>query len=126
MSETLRLEMAPLGVRVVTAILGGISTYQNDPKNRADLVLPAGSLYEPIAPAINRHQKMLIFDKKQDIEVAADNIVKDVLDGRKAIIRRGEGSTMSWVGNTFLPHEQFISMMNKQSGLDGLEKVKKS
>lgn len=113
--------MAPLGVRVVVVALGGVSTFQNDPKNRPDLILPPGSYYEPIYAAINRHQKSLIFTKKQDAGIATENIVSDVLGGRKAIIRRGEGSTLAWLGNTFMTHEQFITMLNQESGLDGLK-----
>lgn len=112
--------MAPLGVQVSTVILGGVATAQNDTNNRPDLQLPPASYYEPIASAINRHQKMLIFVKKQEAHVAAENIVKDVLEGHKSIIRRGEGSTMSWIGKSFMSHAQFTAMLNKESGLDGL------
>jgi NAD(P)-dependent dehydrogenase (short-subunit alcohol dehydrogenase family) len=122
MSEIMRLEMAPLGVRVVSVILGGVATSQNDPNNREDLKLPENSRYQKIAPAINRHKKGLVFQDKQDADEAAKKIVNDVLSGRHYFIRHGSGSTMSWFGNTFMPYDRFTSMVNGQSGLDGLGK----
>ena len=120
MSETLGLEMAPLGVRVVTVQLGGVETAQNDPNNRKDLELPANSYYEKIAPAINRHQKGLVFAKKDNVDVTAKNIVRDVLDRRRPLIRHGNGSWLCWFGNTFMTHNLFTKMVNAESGLEGL------
>ena len=119
-SETLRLEMAPLGVRVVTVILGGVETTGNNPDVRKDLELPANSYYQKIAAIINRHQKQQVHNKKQNVDVAAKNIVNDVLSGRAGLIRRGEASTLSWLFNTFLSYGLTISLANGESGLDKL------
>lgn len=117
-SETLRLEMAPLGVRVVTVILGGVKTTGNNPANRKDLDLPADSYYQKIAAIINRHRKGLVYEnKRQDLDVAAKNVVNDVLSGRSGFIRRGEASTLSWIFNTFLPYGLAIYLANGESGL---------
>ncbi|KAE8334571.1 hypothetical protein BDV24DRAFT_156749 [Aspergillus arachidicola] len=78
-SETLRLEMAPLGVRVVTVILGGVQTSGNDPENIADLELPPSSHYRKITPVIDRHRKTMVHPNKQNIEIAAKNVVDDNL-----------------------------------------------
>ncbi|KAE8327217.1 hypothetical protein BDV39DRAFT_215154 [Aspergillus sergii] len=78
-SETLRLEMAPLGVRVVTVILGGVQTSGNDPKNIADLELPPSSHYRKITPVIDRHKKTMVHPNKQNIEIAAKNVVDDLV-----------------------------------------------
>lgn len=113
--------MEPLGVRVVTVILGGVSTAQNDPKNRPDLELPPDSYYGKIWSEINRHKKGLVFDKKHDVHVTAKNVVSDVLDTRKYMIRRGEGSSMSWLGNSFVPYGYFTDIVNRDSGLKSLK-----
>jgi 1-acylglycerone phosphate reductase len=118
LSETLRIEMAPLGVRVVTVILGAVGTTGNDPTTKGDLELPAGSYYKKITAIIDRHKKALVFPRKQNVDVAAKNVVNDVLSGRSIFIRRGDSSTLSWFGNTFLPHALFTSMINGESGLD--------
>ncbi|KAI8626420.1 putative short-chain dehydrogenases/reductase [Xylariaceae sp. FL1651] len=117
LSETLRLEMAPLGVRVVTVILGAVETSGNDPTNKEDIVLPADSYYQKIIAIINRHKKGLVYTKKQNVDVAAKNIVNDVLNSSSIFIRRGEASTLSWFCNTFLPHGPLISMINGNYGL---------
>ena len=121
-SESLRIEMAPLGVRVVTVLLGGVTTNGNDPNKKQELKLPENSYYEKIWATINRYAKALVFVEKQDLNVAAKNVVDDVLSGRGIFIRRGNGSTMSWIGNTFLPHGLFVNMINGKSGLSDLDK----
>ncbi|KAB8252926.1 hypothetical protein BDV35DRAFT_375773 [Aspergillus flavus] len=78
-SETLRLEMAPLGVRVVTVILGGVQTSGNNPENIADLELPPSSHYRKITSVIDRHKKTMVHPNKQNIEIAAKNVVDDLV-----------------------------------------------
>ncbi|KAJ5808751.1 hypothetical protein N7474_010020 [Penicillium riverlandense] len=117
-SETLRLEMAPLGVRVVTVILGGVQTSGNDPANIADLELPSDSHYRKITTVIDRHKKTIVHPNKQNVDIAARNVVSDVLNGGRIFIRRGQASTLSWFCNTFLPYGIFTSMINRDSALD--------
>ncbi|OBT78017.1 hypothetical protein VF21_03128 [Pseudogymnoascus sp. 05NY08] len=116
-SETLRLEMEPLGVKVVTVILGGVETTGNNPDNRKDLELPANSYYQKIAAIINRHKKALIHNKKQNVDVAANNVVNDVLSGRAGFVRRGQASSLSWLFNTFLSYALTTYLANGESGL---------
>lgn len=114
--------MAPLGVRVVTVILGGVETTGNNPDNRKDLVLPANSYYQKIAAIINRHQKGLIHTNKQNVDVAARNVVDDVLSGSSGFIRRGQASSLSWIFNTFLSYALTTYFANGESGLGELGK----
>ncbi|KAI0444047.1 putative short-chain dehydrogenases/reductase [Xylaria telfairii] len=117
LSETLRIEMAPLGVRVVTVILGAVETPGNDPSTKGDIQLPANSNYQKIRDVINQHYKGLVFTKKQNVDVAANKVVNDLLKSSSIFIRRGEASTISWYSNTFLPHAWFTSTINSGSGL---------
>ncbi|CAH0037185.1 unnamed protein product [Clonostachys rhizophaga] len=119
LSETLRIELAPLGVKVVTAILGGMST--NAFSNVPDLELPETSYYGKIASIIDYHHKGLAFTSKQNVDVAAKNIVNDVLNGR-VFIRRGDASTISWLCTTFIPSVTLTNMINKDKGFDKLER----
>ncbi|KAI8952713.1 putative short-chain dehydrogenases/reductase [Xylaria longipes] len=107
LSETLRLEIAHLGVRVVTVILGAVETSGNSPSNKGDIELPANSHYQKIRDVINQYHKGLVFTKKQNVDVAANNVVNDTLKGGGIFIWRGESSTTSWV----------TSMINGKSGL---------
>ncbi|OTA57979.1 NAD(P)-binding protein [Hypoxylon sp. EC38] len=52
-SNTLRVEMAPLSVRVLTIIAGEVGT--NILKNDHGRVLPEGSFYSPLATEFERH-----------------------------------------------------------------------
>jgi NAD(P)-dependent dehydrogenase (short-subunit alcohol dehydrogenase family) len=119
LSETLRIEMAPLGVRVVTVILGAVETIGNDPSNKGELELPADSYYQKIRDTINRYYKYLVYTEKdkQNVDVAARNTVNDVLGGNVVLIRRGKSSTTSWLLTTFLPSGFLSSIINKGSGL---------
>ncbi|RAK99294.1 putative short-chain dehydrogenases/reductase [Aspergillus ibericus CBS 121593] len=116
-SETLRLEMAPLGVRVVTVVLGGVQTSGNNPANIPDLQLPPGSYYHKVIAVIDRHKKTMNHPNKQNIEIAAKNVVEDLLSERGNFIRRGQASTLSWFCNTFLPYRFFTWMINRESAL---------
>ncbi|KFY21871.1 hypothetical protein V493_07040 [Pseudogymnoascus sp. VKM F-4281 (FW-2241)] len=121
-SETFRLEMAPLGVHVVTVILGGVDTTGNNPDHRKDLELPATSHYHSIAAIIKRHAKALIHDKKTNVDEAASNIVGDVLGGRVGLVRRGYASSLSWMFNTFLSYALTTYLANGESGLAKLSR----
>lgn len=109
--------MAPLGVRVVTVVLGGVETNGNNPANIPDIELPSNSHYRKIATVIDRHKKTQVHPNKQNMKMAAQNVVDDVLNNRGPFIRRGQASTLSWICNTFLPYGLFTSMINKDSGL---------
>ncbi|KAL4867934.1 hypothetical protein BDV12DRAFT_170575 [Aspergillus spectabilis] len=121
LSETLRLELAPLGVRVTTVILGGVETQGNNPTNIPDLELPPDSHYCNIISTIDRHKKTQVHPNKQNIETAARNIVGDVLGGNKVFVRRGQASTISWLCNTFLPYRVFTWLINRESGIERID-----
>ncbi|KAJ5734291.1 1-acyl dihydroxyacetone phosphate reductase [Penicillium malachiteum] len=120
-SDTLRLEMAPLGVRVVTVVLGGVQTSGNDATKITDLELPSDSHYQKIWSIIDRHHKVLVHPNKADVDVTANKIVQDVLGRNDIFIRHGAASFISWFCNTFLPYNFFTNLLNKDSGLKNME-----
>ncbi|KAI1362868.1 hypothetical protein F5Y08DRAFT_257890 [Xylaria arbuscula] len=74
-SNTLRVEMAPLGVKVLTVISGEIGTniLRNDRKRE----LPEGSYYSPLAAAFRKHVERV--PDTTDRFVYARNVVKQSL-----------------------------------------------
>ncbi|KAK4125629.1 NAD(P)-binding protein [Parathielavia appendiculata] len=118
LSETLRVELQPFGVRVLTVMLGGCAT--NAHAGMPDLVLPPGSRYQPIWETIDRQKKGLVYKNKQDPAVAARNIVSDVIGGRQSYVWRGASSTLCWFCSTFMPNDVFVKMVNERKGLDML------
>lgn len=87
MSETLRLELEPLGVQVLTIMLGQVKTqiYTNTPV----FYLPEGSPYEKIASAIARQDSGEMNLNNESAEVTARNLARDVMSGRSGKIWRG-------------------------------------
>ena len=66
-----------------------------------------------------------MYPDRQNVDVAAKNIVSDVLEGHGYFIRRGHSSTLSWFLNTFMPYGLCISMINEKSGLSELARGSK-
>ncbi|CAK7204325.1 NADPH-dependent 1-acyl dihydroxyacetone phosphate reductase [Sporothrix eucalyptigena] len=98
--ETLRLELAPLGVRVVTLKTGAIATKLFD--NAGDLChLPEGSVYSPLKERIEK------FDFLDGVDwtpasVYAKDVASDLLKpSPKFVVWRGATSTMAWLLSIF-------------------------
>ncbi|KAL2131933.1 hypothetical protein VTI74DRAFT_4435 [Chaetomium olivicolor] len=105
-SETLKIELAPLGIRVVTAMVGAIGTelYNN---KREDLSLPDDSRYKPIEDVIRKQANgELQAPFNEPVDATARNIVRDTLAGRCGQIWRGgeagRASVLSWLVPTAL------------------------
>ncbi|RMZ74829.1 hypothetical protein DV737_g5696, partial [Chaetothyriales sp. CBS 132003] len=85
--ETLKMELSPLGVRVITAMVGAIGThlYANH-----EVSLPEGSYYTPIEAQIKKQSQGEMQEPfNEDVDITARNIVKDTLAGRRGQIWRG-------------------------------------
>ncbi|KAL7625006.1 NADPH-dependent 1-acyl dihydroxyacetone phosphate reductase [Parahypoxylon ruwenzoriense] len=98
-SETLKLELAPLGVRVVTAMVGAIGTHLY---NRPDFALPPDSYYKDIETTIRKQSRgEMQAPFNEPVDVTARNIVRDTLAGRRGQIWRGgeagRASILSWL-----------------------------
>ena len=103
MSETLRFELAPFGVRVVTCIAGGVKTRvwanfaEGDEGRAADL--PPSSRYEAAAADIARLASGADgLPSSESPEVFAANLVNDVLAGATGKVYRGsEAGLTKWL-----------------------------
>ncbi|KAI9661828.1 MAG: putative secondary metabolism biosynthetic enzyme [Bathelium mastoideum] len=103
-SETLKMELAPLGVRVVTAMVGAMETKLSD--NR-EVSLPPGSYYKSIEGTIKKQSRgEMQVSLNEAADVTARNLVKDTLSGRRGQIWRGgeagRASVLSWLVPTAL------------------------
>ena len=89
LSETLRLELAPLGVTVVIGMLGNIESkfHQND--SWQDQGLPETSPYKMLEPQIAKSADGKVGPKKQRTEEFARRFVGDVLNGASGKVWRG-------------------------------------
>jgi short-subunit dehydrogenase len=120
LSETLRLELAPLGVRVITAMVGAVNTQFF--AERTDLTLPPESYYQPIRDKIDHDNKGLQYttSMKQDVDVFAKNLVNDVVGGKSGLVWRGKSSSMAWLVSAVVPGSVLTSMVNGDKGLEEL------
>jgi len=124
LSENLRLELQPLGVRVIVAMVGAVKT---EIYNKQDFQLPASSLYGAAETAMQRqatgqHQK----DTEETADVTAANIVRDVLDERRTgkIWRGGKAGTAQ-VATWLLPTTRIDKVLTRSSGFPELREVYK-
>lgn len=97
LSEGLRRELAPFGVKVATVIVGGVQTniHQNSPEHQ----LPSESLYTSVATNIaDRATGKDIKVRMDDPDVFARLLVKDLMNGASSKIYRGSmSSTMRYL-----------------------------
>jgi short-subunit dehydrogenase len=100
MSESLRIELEPLGVKClhVTTSFVETSWFRNVPVFR----LPEDSYYKPVSAKIERAAQGHGY-KTMPAAVYADRVVSDVLAGKEGIVQRGYmASIINW-GMIFLP-----------------------
>lgn len=95
MLETLCLELAPLHVRVVTAMVGAVGT---NIYTKYNMTPPEDSYYKPIEKYIAKQASGELQEpNNEDINVTARNIVRDTLSGcRGKIWRSGEAGTVKF------------------------------
>jgi NAD(P)-dependent dehydrogenase (short-subunit alcohol dehydrogenase family) len=116
-SETLRLELAPLGVGVVCLMVGTVTTSFHD--NEPRVVLPAGSRYAVIKDIISQWATGQAGPKGCSVEEFAESIVEDVLgakgSGSGGLVWKGPNSAAvrilaRWCPSWLLVSSEFTSL----------------
>lgn len=105
--ETLRLELAPMGIKVVTVVTGAVDT--EICRNSPEPVLPPTSKYH----AAQERLKLLATSedghKATKAAEYADAVVSDILGGATGKIWRGAHSTTTRYLSTLLPTSTMVS-----------------
>lgn len=107
-SETLRLELSPFGVSVVTIMLGTVATpfHANEPAPE----LPATSYYSAILDTITKWAKGQAGPKGGPVQDVVDAMIPDIVaEGRNGVVWRGANSTAVWFGSRWLPGRMLVS-----------------
>ncbi|ETS85827.1 hypothetical protein PFICI_03852 [Pestalotiopsis fici W106-1] len=121
LSTTMRLELAPLGVRVILLKTGSVRTGLFG-HALGQTTLPAGSLYEPLREWIEG-RKMLEAGQHVDSNVYARGVVDDLLrDNVRNVVWRGGLTTLAWVLTWFGWAGMLDSAMIKGNGLDKIKR----
>lgn len=121
MSETLRVELEPLGVRVVTSICGSADTPMFS-KPGGPMKLPETSYYHGVAEEAWK-ERMDHQRQATDVEVLAGKLVKDITGGKRGIIWHGAFASLvrwaSWLNVTWFVDR----MINSARGLNKVKMI---
>ncbi|KAL7951825.1 hypothetical protein V8C42DRAFT_305330 [Trichoderma barbatum] len=121
-SETLRLELSPFGVSVVTIMLGTVATpfHANEPIPE----LPATSYYTAILGIITKWAKGEAGPKGGSTHELVNSIILDIVaNSKNGIVWRGTNSGVIRFASRWLPVVILDSMMSMNQGLDELNKA---
>lgn len=100
--------MEPLGVRVVTAMVGEIAT--NIYQNAETPILPPGSYYTSVQQYIIDQAAGKLQQQNEPLEITARNLVQDVLGGRSGQTWRGGVAGTAKLATWLLPNRLFVSL----------------
>jgi 1-acylglycerone phosphate reductase len=107
LDENLRIEMAPLGVKVLTVVAGSVATTFGD-NNKSDS-LPKGSRYEPVKKEFDRLATWDNGTERMSTEVFAKRVVDDILGGVTGRTYRGTQASVARYSSTGLPMFVIVS-----------------
>ena len=99
-TDTLRLELAPFGVKVVTVVTGAVST--NTLSNGVNFELPANSIYKSIEKEIAARARGEDGTPRMEPSLYAEKVVADIEKGANwQIWRGGYASIVRFTSNWF-------------------------
>ena len=120
MSETLRLEMAPLGINVLTAMAGAVAG-TNFHQSVPSINLPSTSPYKPIEQQIVESGQN--DPKGSDQTAFANQLVKDILKRKSGFVWRGQMASMTkWVSK-WVPSKLLDGMLTSGRGTVALKNI---
>ena len=131
LTETLRLELQPFGVKVVDLKTGAVRSefYANmranvKDKTGAPLALPNGSMYEVARKEIEEILRGDAMGSRMvDPNRCAEQVVGDLTRGSpSATVWRGGSADVVWFGAKFFPALLWDKLMRAAGGLDIVEK----
>jgi 1-acylglycerone phosphate reductase len=100
-SDTLRLEVRPLGVNVITVIVGSVHTRVQD--KVPPVVLPEGSPYVVVEKQINDLAEVPEEKDQMPVDRFAEELFNDILAGKTGHIYKGAMSSTARYLNWFMP-----------------------
>ncbi|KAH7205106.1 uncharacterized protein BKA55DRAFT_681896 [Fusarium redolens] len=116
-SDTLRLEVRPLGLRVVTLHMGEVST----PLMATDNInFGANSIYHDAEAAVKQRTTTHL-DKTMPPEQFAREVVGEIVGGKQSFLWKGTNASLVWLLNVLGPRTVFDSTLVKAAGLDNKE-----
>lgn len=105
MSETLRLELKPFGVNVITACVGTVKSrfHQNE-----HIHLPEGSIFEPAREEIQKVADGTLY-KDEPVDVFVNKFIKRILSGASGRLYEGGMAGMTYLASNYAPAMILVS-----------------
>ncbi|KAL4936181.1 hypothetical protein BDV06DRAFT_228134 [Aspergillus oleicola] len=100
-ADTLRLELAPFRVRVVSIVTGPVKTLGQS--HFDDLTLPENSPYKPIEDKIASFAQGNDGAAREGIMAYSEKVVTEITRGKALKFWCGAGVGSAWFANTFVP-----------------------
>ncbi|KAF3386449.1 NADPH-dependent 1-acyldihydroxyacetone phosphate reductase [Penicillium rolfsii] len=116
-SETLRLELQPFNIRVISLVTGLVAT---NVMSHSELTLPEDSLYQKALSEIQLRGVGKDVSNKSAPAAFAREVVKDVLGGATGPVWRGAMASMVKFMSTYMPTSVLDRAMKRGTGLDKL------
>ncbi|KIA75896.1 short-chain dehydrogenase [Aspergillus ustus] len=117
-TETLRLELAPFGVRVVSLVTGAVDSLG---KTHCDgLTLPEDSLYKSIEADIIQRAVWNDGVPRESTTKWANNVAGKIVGGTSGLLWAGGSAGAMWLFEKVLPAWAFDKLMTMGQGLDKL------
>ena len=118
LSDALRMELAPLGIRVVTVQPGGIASQFGQTAAKSAVVLPPDSLYKPLQAQIQGRANV-----SQENAMPAEAFARELVARLDAsdpppVIRLGPKSTLMPALKRWLPTRMLDRILSRRFGLD--------
>ncbi|KAI5885420.1 NAD(P)-binding protein [Schizophyllum commune H4-8] len=125
LGDTLRVELAPFGVKVVN-LLTGSTKYNLDTSPAVEAGLPHSSIYKPVEHTyrdkVSRYQ-----EGAMPTDVYAKAVVGELLKASPSPwFWYGAHSTMAWFLATFMKRAGFNELISKEYGLNKLAEIVRS
>ena len=125
LSDSLRLELQPFGIKVVDLRTGVVKTNLiANLKETKRLSLPKSSIYDPAKEVVERALRQEGFENVgMPAEQWARQVVHDLLNKNPpSVIWKGKSARLAWIA-TLLPSGMFDGMVNKLTGMDVVEQI---
>lgn len=128
-SEALRLELQPFGIKVIDLQTGMVRSnfFGNIPSNELSTKLPADSIYqiarEPVEQVLSGVlDGVHVRDSGQDAAAWARQVVRDLnKNNPPMVIMRGANSWSAWLALNFVPHGWLDFLAKRMTAVDKIE-----
>ena len=114
-SDTLRLELEPLGIKVLTLFMGEVSTALMMPDN---VHFGKDSLYADLEPKVKERSTTHARDSIKTGPFAKQVVHQVLATAPSSYIWKGTNAFLVWLLNAVGPRKVFDSTIKKASGLD--------